>query len=267
MRIREYSQDVPKPMIPVGYRPILWHIMKYYAHYGHTDFVLCLGYQADVIKQYFLTYNECVSNDFVLSEGGEKLELLTSDIQDWRITFVDTGPNASVGERLMAVRKHLEGEEMFMANYADCLTDVHLPSMIDHFKAHGKVASFMGIRPNYTFHVFSMAQDQTVEDFQAIKDVNMWINGGFFIFKQAIFEYMEEGEELVEAPFRRLINDRELVSFNHEGFWACMDTFKEQKLLEGMQLSGEAPWEVWHHESTTDETPATPDLVPWRACG
>ena len=206
MRIRGYSQEVPKPMIRVGYRPILWHIMKYYAHFGHKDFILCLGYQADTIKNYFLNYNECISNDFVLSNGGDDLELLKSDIQDWRITFVDTGLHACVGERLMAVRDHLRGEEVFMANYADCLTNAPLPAMIDHFKQRGKVASFMGIRPtNYTFHIFDLAPDQTVRDFSAVKDADMWINGGYFIFRQEIFDYMQPGDELVEAPFRRLI--------------------------------------------------------------
>src|SRR5215471_8658844 len=129
--MREYSEVLPKPMVPIGYRPILWHVMKYYAHYGHKDFILCLGYKADVIKQYFRNYDECVSNDFVLSSGGKNVELLGSDIDDWNITFVDTGLTSNIGQRLKAVRRQLEGEEMFLANYTDGLSDVPLPNVID----------------------------------------------------------------------------------------------------------------------------------------
>jgi len=126
MRLREYSESIPKPMVPVGYRPILWHLMRYYAHYGHKEFILCLGYKADSIKKYFLDYDETVSNDFVMSNGGRTVDLLASDIQDWQITFVDTGINSSIGERLKAVERHVAGEEEFLANYSDGLTDLAL---------------------------------------------------------------------------------------------------------------------------------------------
>jgi len=136
MRLREYDENLPKPMVPIGYRPILWHVMKYYAHFGHRDFILCLGYRADVVKNYFRNYDECVSNDFVLSNGAKTLELLQSDIKDWRITFVDTGINATIGERLKAVEPHLAGEATFLANYSDGLTDVFLPGHLEHFDQH-----------------------------------------------------------------------------------------------------------------------------------
>ena len=134
MRIRD-AEDLPKPMVQIGYRPILWHVMKYYAHFGHKDFILCLGHRADAIKNYFLNYNECVSNDFVLSGGGKNLELLNSDIHDWRITFVDTGINSNIGQRLKAVEKYLEGEEEFLANYSDGLTDLPLPAAARTFSS------------------------------------------------------------------------------------------------------------------------------------
>src|SRR6187401_1445984 len=143
MRMREFSEALPKPMVPIGYRPILWHVMKYYAHYGHRDFILCLGYKADAIKRFFLEYNECVTNDFVLSKGGKSIRLFSSDIDDWNITFVDTGLNANIGQRLMAVQRHLVGEEMFMANYTDGLSDVALPRVIETFQASGAVATFV----------------------------------------------------------------------------------------------------------------------------
>ncbi|MGC1492550.1 MAG: sugar phosphate nucleotidyltransferase, partial [Candidatus Acidiferrum sp.] len=134
MRLREYAENTPKPMVPIGYRPILWHVMKYYAHYGHRDFILCLGYRADAIKHYFLNYDECLSNDFTLSLGGKHLELFHSDIHDWNITFADTGVNANIGMRLKSVEKYLEGEEMFLANYSDGLIDLPLPNFIESFQ-------------------------------------------------------------------------------------------------------------------------------------
>lgn len=248
MRLRGYSENIPKPMVKIGYRPILWHIMKYYAHYGHRDFILCLGYKADVIKQYFLDYDEWISNDFVLSDGGRKVELFDSDIDDWRITFVDTGLNASVGERLQAVQKHLEGEEVFLANYADGVTDLHLPDMMSFFREKGRVGCFIGVHPNATFHTIKSKEDGTVEEIQGVNSSDTRINGGFFIFKQEIFNYMQPGEELVEEPFRRLIRDGQLLTYKYDGFWACMDTFKEKQTLEDMQKNEVAPWEVWKEE-------------------
>src|SRR6187200_987391 len=142
MRLREFSESIPKPMVNIGYRPILWHVMKYYAHYGHKDFILCLGHGADFIKNYFLNYNECISNDFVLSGGGKKLQLFNSDIDDWNITFADTGVSSNIGQRLRAVEKYLDGEEMFFANYSDGLTDLPLDLQLNYFKREGRVASF-----------------------------------------------------------------------------------------------------------------------------
>src|SRR2546426_5460358 len=136
MRIREAGEHVPKPMVTIGYRPILWHVMKYYAHFGHKDFVLCLGHGGDSIKNYFLNYSECLSNDFTLSEGGKKLQLMGTDIHDWKITFVDTGATANIGQRLKAVERHLRDEPVFLANYSDGLTNLSLPTQIEHFEAH-----------------------------------------------------------------------------------------------------------------------------------
>src|SRR6266851_6966431 len=134
MRLREYSESIPKPMVPIGYRPLLWHVMKYYAHFGHRDFILCLGHKADTVKHYFLNYDECLSNNFVLSQGGKKLQLLNTDIHDWNITFVDTGITSNIGMRLRAVREHLRGEKMFLANYSDGVTDLPLAEYVDQFQ-------------------------------------------------------------------------------------------------------------------------------------
>jgi len=245
MRLREYSENTPKPMVNIGYRPILWHVMKYYAHYGHKDFILCLGYKADIIKDYFLNYDECVSNDFVLSRGGGKLELLNSDIQDWKITFVDTDLTSNIGQRLMAVEKYLEGEEVFLANYSDGLTNLPLPDLVDNFLKHEKIACFLCVKPTQSFHVVSTKDGGVVSEILHVDQTDMWINGGYFVFRQGIFGYINQGEELIEEPFHRLIEREKLMAYKYEGFWACMDTFKDKQQLDDMYSRGEAPWEVW----------------------
>ena len=246
MRMREFSEVLPKPMVPIGSRPILWHIMKYYAHYGHTDFVLCLGHQGDLIKKYFLEYNECVSNDFVLSPGGKGIELLHSDIQDWRITFVDTGLTSNIGERLKMVQKFVTGEEMFLANYSDGLCNVDLRSVVDTLRRTDGVACFVSVRPNATFHLVEADRDGRVRQLDHIRSTDARINGGFFAFRKDIFEYFEDGEELVEGPFRRLMAAGKLVTYQHDGFWTCMDTFKEKQDLDDIIAHGRPPWAVWN---------------------
>ena len=245
MRIRD-AENLPKPMVNIGLRPLLWHVMKYYAHFGHKDFILCLGHRADAIKNYFLNYNECLSNDFILSAGGKKLELLSSDIQDWRITFADTGIGANVGQRLRAVEKYLEGEKEFLANYSDGLTDLPLPRQLEHFHEHGKVASFMCVRPNLSYHVVSLkAGSSLVSNIHAIDNGDVRVNGGYFIFRKEIFDYLRDREELVEEPFHRLLREQQLVGYSYDGFWASMDTFKDRQQLESLYSTGAAPWEVW----------------------
>jgi len=259
LRIRD-AEDIPKPMVHIGYRPILWHVMKYYAHFGHKDFILCLGYKSDAVKNYFLNYNECASNDFVLSNGGKKLELINSDIHDWRITFADTGIHSNIGQRLRAVRPYLEGEEEFLANYSDGLTDLPLPEQIDHFRAHGKIASFLCVRPNLSYHLVSLERgnDSLVSTIHSIDDGTVKINGGFFVFKKQIFDYMQEGEELVIEPFHRLLAEKQLIGYPYDGFWASMDTFKDRQHLEGLCARGIAPWELWKKERScfSPEQPA-----------
>ncbi len=248
MRIREYSEDVPKPMVPIGYRPILWHVMKYYAHWGHRDFILCLGYKADVIKRYFLEYNEALSNDFTLTRGHD-VELKNSDIEDWRITFVDTGLNTNIGGRLRAVRQYLEDDEVFLANYSDNLTTVPLDPMIDSLQASDNVASFLCVRPSQSFHLVSLDGDNRVESIQHVSQSDVWINGGYFVLRREIFDYMEEGDELVERPFERLIAERRLAAYRWDGFFVCMDTFKERQMLEDLYTRGEAPWTLWERHA------------------
>jgi glucose-1-phosphate cytidylyltransferase len=245
LRMREASEVAPKPMIPIGNRPVLWHVMKYYAHFGLTDFVLCLGYKSEVIKHFFLTYNEAMANDFVLSEGGAKVHLLKTDIHNWNITFVDTGLHSSIGERLRAVRHLLRDDEYFLANYGDTLTDAHLPSMIDRVKESGVSASFLAVKPNYSFHVVSVNDDGRVASISDVTKSDLWINGGYFVMRSSFLDTMRPGEDLVEEPLRRAIAAGDALAHRHEGFWAPMDTLKEQQWLESLHESGRAPWELW----------------------
>jgi len=245
LRLREYSENVPKPLVPIGDAPVIWHLMKYYSHYGHSDFVLCLGHKAESIKRFFLDYNEALSRDFVLSKGGQDVKLLGTDFSNWRITFVDTGANALVGERLLNVRDHLKGEDIFLANYVDGLTDIHLNKVIEHFKESGKTACFISVPPTQTFHLVETDDDSRVTGINHAASSNTWINGGYFVFRKEIFDYIQPGEDLVDAPFQRLIDAGELITIKHEGFWACMDTFKERQQLEDLWSRGSAPWQVW----------------------
>jgi glucose-1-phosphate cytidylyltransferase len=247
-RLREYSDTIPKPMVEVGPRPILWHVMKFYAHYGHKDFVLCLGYKGEVIKSYFLNYNEAISNDFVLSGSAANMKLLSSDIHDWTITFADTGLHSNIGERLKAVERYVKGEEMFLANYSDGLSDIPLESVIRDFRSKKKVAAFISVKPSQSFDMVQTNEDGSVRALEHVSKSGIWINGGYFIFRKEIFDYMKPGEELVYEPFRRLIAERQLLSYRHEGFFMCMDTFKEKKMIDDMVARGETPWQVWRNE-------------------
>lgn len=261
LRIRDFSESIPKPLVPIGSRPLLWHVMKYYSHFGHKDFILCLGHQGEAIKRFFLNYDECLSNDFVYSEGGKKVALSNSDIHDWKITFVDTGVDSNIGQRLKAVQKHVHSEELFLANYTDGLTNLHLPSMIERFKKGGCTATFLSARPNLSFHIVSASEDGHVERIEEMTRTNLRINSGYFVFRKDIFKYIREGEELVREPFQRLIQVKRLSAYEYDGFFQAMDTFKDRQMLEGLLASGHAPWELWkapHAESQASSNGSRP---------
>jgi glucose-1-phosphate cytidylyltransferase len=242
LRMREASALLPKPMIPLGTRPMLWHIMKYYSSFGVTDFVLCLGYRGELIKEYFLGYNEALSNDFVLRDGGKKIELLSSDAHDWSITFVDTGLNTSIGERLLRVRPYVDEGDVFLATYGDGLTDAPLRDTIDTLVASDKAALFLCVRPTHQFHVVSMDDDGKVERIRDAREEDVWINGGFFVFRPEVFDYLREGEDLVDDALARMIEDDKVMAYPYEGFWAPMDTLKDKQTLEALLDAGDPPW-------------------------
>jgi glucose-1-phosphate cytidylyltransferase len=235
--------------------------MKYYAHFGHTDFILCLGAKADQIKNYFLSYNECVSNDFVLTQGTKQIELLNKDIENWRITFVDTGLSSNVGQRLGAVQRFLKDDPVFLANYSDGVTDFPLPGLIKEFEVKGAVGMFLAVRPHYSGHFVRRAPNGRVLSIDDVVKANTWINGGYFVFSKEIFSYIQPGENLLEEPFARLIEKKELFARQYEGFWRGMDTFKDQQALESLLSSGSAPWQVWK-SGTPSPSPAGSESIP-----
>ena len=260
LRMRVGDDPRPKPMMTIGDRPVLWHIMRYYAHFGHTEFVLCLGYGAQVVKDYFLNYQETATNDFVLSDGGREVELLGNDISEWRITFVDTGLNTEIGERLRRVRQHLGEDEMFLAHYGDVLTDAPMDQVVATLAASDAVGSLLSIRPPGSFHVVVSDEDNRVSGFQSAADLPMRINGGFFVFRQAIFDYLEEGDDLVTHACARAAQDGRLLAIPYDGFWQPMDTLKERASLEALYWSGESPWALWRQPASTITAPR-PRLV------
>lgn len=256
-RIREYSDSVPKPMIPLGHQPILRHVMQYYSDYGHDEFILCLGYKANVIKDFFLNARPQSFSDCVISDGGRDVRILDENPKDWRVTLIDTGIWRNIGERLWAVRNFVKGEEIFLANYSDGLTDVDLDDMLSRFRASGKLASFLAVRPPLTYHLADIAEDGRVREFRTSTTSDIWINGGYFLFRGEIFDYMREGEELVLEPFARLIAEDKLMAYKHEGFWRSMDTLRDWQALEDMVEKGNMPWACQMHARAVRPTAAS----------
>lgn len=243
-RIRDYSETIPKPMIPLGQQPILRHVMQWYSDYGHDEFVLCMGYKANVIKDFFLNMRPQTFSDCVVSRGGQDVRLLGEAARDWQVTLLDTGIWRNIGERLWAARDHVRGEKMFLANYSDGLTDVDLGDIVSKFEASDKIACFVAVRPPLTYHLADIAEDGRVRRFRSSETSDIWINGGYFVFRQEIFDYMREGEELVLEPFGRLIAENKLMAYKHEGFWRSMDTMRDWQTLEDMVESGDMPWNI-----------------------
>jgi glucose-1-phosphate cytidylyltransferase len=244
-RLRDYSDQIPKPLVEIGSRPIIWHLMRYYAHFGHKEFILCLGYRGAAIKTYFRNYDECLSNDFVLTHGGKQIDLLRKDIEDWKITFVDTGLRSNIGERLRQVRQYVEDDEVFMANYSDALTDLDLDKYVDDFKRGGKTACFVSVRVPQTFHIVHADAENQVQRLEFVGDSPLRINGGFFVLRREIFNHMNPDEELIIQPFQRLMEKKKVVAVPYDGFWRNMDTFRDKIELDELVSRGRAPWQLW----------------------
>ena len=244
MRMRGSTDDVlTKPMHMVGPRPIIWHVMRYYAYFGHTEFILCLGYGANQIKDYFLNYKETASNDFVLREG--EVELLEADIADWSITFVNTGLNSPIGERLRRVRPYLQGDETFLANYADVLTNAPLDAIVEAFQQSGCAASLLAVPPQSSFHVVKFDEQHKVRELEQVGVMSIWENGGYFVLTQEVFDHLPENGDLVDDGLGALLGSGRLLAYPYSGYWKPADTFKERAELDNAWTVGDAPWALW----------------------
>ena len=248
-RIKDVAEDLPKPMIPIGDRPILWHIMKYYAHFGHTDFILLLGYKSNIIKDYFINYY-INTNDIQLRLGDpNSLKLLTSNQeQDWNITFVESGLNSMTGYRIKQAQKYLNPGEKFMLTYGDGLGDIPIDSLIEFHNSHEKTLTLTGVTPQGRFGEILTDGQGVITDFkEKPKEFQNRINGGFFVANDTLFKYIEDDQNEIfeKSPMENLVESRELVQFDHDGFWQPMDTHKEFNLLNDLYIENKAPWKIW----------------------
>jgi glucose-1-phosphate cytidylyltransferase len=255
MRMRDGVTSGPKPMAMVGERPLLWHVMRYYAYHGHTDFILCLGYGASYVKDFFLNYDETRSNDFLLENGARDVQLFSTDISDWRITFVDTGLNSLIGERLRRIRRFVEDEPVFMANYADVLTNAPLPDMIDRFAASTAVVSLLAVPIQSSHHVVEIGDDSHISQVTPMRDMRQWENGGYFLLRPEIFDYLGEGEDLVEDAIVRLVSQGRVLAYPYKGYWSPANTVKERARLEEMYQRGTCPWMIWDPDRCGEPEP------------
>jgi len=266
MRMRDGVTNAPKPMALVGERPLLWHVMRYYAHFGHTDFVLCLGYGASAVKDFFLHYDETRSNDFVLEKGTQAVKLFKTDVADWRITFVDTGLHSPIGERLRRVRPFVEDEPVFLANYADVLTDAPLPDMVQRFEGTDAVAGLLAVPPQSSHHAVDIRDDGLITRVTPMRDLRMWENGGYFLLRPDIFEELRRDEDLVEDAIVRLVAKGKVLAYPYQGYWSPADTVKERIQLDERYHRADCPWMIWDPERSgrrdlLDGSLPTPDEV------
>ena len=244
-RLKEETEFRPKPLVHIGNLPILWHIMKHYSHYGYKDFVLCLGYKGDMIKEYFLNY-ERMSNDFTINLGKDKGILVnhTKISEDWNITFAQTGDYTNTGGRIKKIEKYIT-EDRFLATYGDGVSDVDINNLVEFHQQKNKIGNITGVHPWSKYGTVHSDENNIITKFKEkpiLKDV---INGGYFVFKKQVFDYLDEDCMLENEPFERLAKEKQLTLFKHDGFWHCMDTYKDFQDLNKVWNSGKVPWKIW----------------------
>jgi glucose-1-phosphate cytidylyltransferase len=245
-RLREETEFRPKPLVDVGGRPILWHIMKTYAHFGFRDFVLCLGYRGNMIKEYFLNY-EAMNNDFTICLGKSSGIHFNGahHEQDFRVTLADTGQNTMTGGRISRVKRYVEGD-LFMVTYGDGVCDVDLRRVVDFHQSHGKLATVTSVRPISRFGTLDLGTNDNVNHFAEKPVADGWISAGYFVFNAGLFDYLDGDDCILErTPLERLAAEGELMAYRHDGFFFAMDTYREYALLNDMWQNGNAPWKVW----------------------
>ena len=235
-RLRAHSETIPKPLVTIGDDPIIWHLMRYYHHYGHHEFILCLGYGGDQIRRFFESTGEPEAQHLVVRHA---------HLNGCKVHLVDTGIDACVGERLRRVREWVQDESVFLANYSDGLSDLPLDHHIRAFAETDAIAGFASVHISQSYHLVESNGAGTVTRLPPAQAADVWINGGFMVLRNTIFDYLEPNEELVEAPFQRLINRQKLYTYRYSGFFAAMDTFKDYTLLNRRHAAGDTPWMVW----------------------
>ena len=244
-RLREETEFRPKPMVPVGGKPILWHIMKTFAHYGYQDFVVCTGYRGEQIRQYFHEF-EAMNSDFTVKIGSSEGNSIHGSLVEsgWEVTVADTGPETMTGGRVFRVRDYV-GKETFMCTYGDGLADVNVQELLKFHKSHGKLATVTVVRPVSRFGVLELDEQGNVESFQEKPQSEGWINAGYFVFEPKIFDYLGSNSILEREPMANLASNGQLVAYKHGGFFQPMDTYREMSILNEMWDTGQAPWKVW----------------------
>jgi glucose-1-phosphate cytidylyltransferase len=244
-RLREETEYRPKPMVEVGGRPILWHLMKILSQQGLNEFVVCLGYKGDQIKDYFLNY-ESRANDITVSLGSQNIlvQHTTSNEEDWQVTLANTGQTTMTGGRIFKIQDYVK-EERFLCTYGDGLANINLKSLLDFHASHGKIATVTAVRPTSRFGAIEINNENQVSRFAEKPKAEQWINGGFFIFEPQIFDYLTDDCVLEAEPLEKLAEDGQLMAYHHEGFWQPMDTFRESQELNEMWNTNSAPWRNW----------------------
>ena len=246
-RLREETEYRPKPMVRVGGKPILWHIMKIYAYYGFKDFIICLGYKGNMIKEYFLNY-EAMNNDFTIPLGNYNNIRIHSSHQerDWRVTLADTGEEAQTGARVKRIEKYIDGD-LFMLTYGDGVANINIKNLVEYHKSHGKTGTMTGVRPSSRFGELMINNNKVVKFHEKPQVNEGLINGGFFVFNKKFFKYLKEDDNcyLEKEPLENLVADGELMVYPHDGFWQCVDTYRELELLNNLWKSRNSPWKVW----------------------
>ncbi len=242
-RLAEETETKPKPMVEIGQQPILWHIMKHYAHFGHSEFVVALGYRADYVKRFFSDYC-AMSGDLTVNLATGRVEAQTTQREDWIIYLVDTGGSTNTGGRVKRLARHLT--DTFLLTYGDGVSNIDLAALVDFHKSHGKLCTLSAVRPPTRFGHLDIVGDQITEFSEKPQLGEGWINGGFFVMEPGVLDYIDgDSVNLAHAPLENLAKDGQLMAFKHEGFWQCMDTLRDKEHLESMWNSGSAEWKVW----------------------
>ncbi|MFA6238874.1 MAG: glucose-1-phosphate cytidylyltransferase [Bacteriovorax sp.] len=245
-RLSEETSLKPKPMVEIGGQPMLWHIMKTYAHYGHKDFIVCLGYKGHIVKEYFANFF-LYQSDVSIDLKNNKIEIHNTASEDWTVTLVDTGPETQTGARIKKIEKYIKGEN-FMLTYGDGLSNVNINELLAFHQKNGKIGTMTSIQPEGRFGALDIdANGQVTKFIEKPKGDGNWINGGFFILNKEFFNYLSQQEDLIleKEPLEGLVKNGQLMTFRHHGFWKCMDTLRDKTQLENMWQSGKAPWKVW----------------------